>query len=1031
MAPKKIIRGKRPAAELRRQAEEKLGTQKKTAQPVMEADTRRLVHELQVHQIELEMQNEELMQSRAETEVALRQYTDLYDFAPVGYFTLAGDGTIRQVNLAGANLLGVERGKLIKRRFGLFVSVESRPAFSAFLEKVFTSGNKEACETALLKKGADPLWVHVEANTEYMQECLVVVVDITERKRVEEALRETDEALQALIHASPVSIVALDPDGNVKRWTPASERIFGWSEAEVLGRFLPFVPKDKLDEHRALRQRVLRGESFDGVEVHRLKKDGSPIEISLSTAPLRDALGNITGIMSVNVDITERKRVEETLRRNALLIRQSRDIILFIRRDDGRILDANEAALLAYGYIRDELLALTIGDLRAPATRGVISDQMAQANHLGILFETDHQRKDGSTFPVEVSSQGATVEGTRMLISVIRDITERKQAEEASHAAKNLLDKIFASLDEAVLVVDPNTRTVIACNPVVERIFGYGEQDVIGRNTEFLHVDRSWYERFGRELFPALEADGVFHTEFQMRRKDGSVFFTENTVREIPDDLGRRTAVVSVVRDITERKRAEQEIISLAKFPSENPGPVIRLSRDGIVMYANAASGALLSMWRCVVGGSAPQFWRDLAAQSLARSENETVDVECDGKVYSMFVTPVAESGYVNLYGRDITERERAEKRVRRQLEHLTALGSIDRFIASVFDLNLVLSEILTHVTKELGIDAADILMLNPNSKILEYSAEHGFRTNAIKKAQVRLGESYAGRAAKERQLVQIPNLRDDPDNLFLTTHLRDENFVCYYGVPLIFKGKLKGVLEVFHRAALEPDEEWFNFLFALAGQAAIAIESSTLFESLQRSSTELAMAYDATIEGWSRALDLRDKETEGHTQRVTEMTITLARTFGLSEDELVNVRWGTLLHDIGKMGVQDAILLKPGPLTDEEWVAMKKHPTFAYEMISPIHYLRRALDIPFCHHEKWDGSGYPRGLKSVQIPLVARIFAVVDVWDALMSDRPYRPAWPEEKVLDHLQSLSGTHFDPQVVKICLESGLLKGQKRP
>jgi putative nucleotidyltransferase with HDIG domain len=417
------------------------------------------------------------------------------------------------------------------------------------------------------------------------------------------------------------------------------------------------------------------------------------------------------------------------------------------------------------------------------------------------------------------------------------------------------------------------------------------------------------------------------------------------------------------------------------------------------------------------MGGSAPQFWRDLVAQALASRENKTVDMECDGKVYSMIVTPVAESGYVNLYGRDITERKQAEERIQRQLEHLTALSAIDRVIASIFDLKLCLSEILTHVTMELGVDAADILILNSNLHMLEYSVERGFRSKAVRKTQVRLGESYAGRVALERHLVQIPNLRNEPDNLSLKTFVTDEDFVCYFGVPLIFKGQINGVLEVFHRATLVPDEEWFDFLNTLAGQTAIAIENSTLFERLQRSSSELSMAYDATIEGWSHALDLRDKETEGHTQRVTEMTVKLARLFGLSEAELAQVRWGALLHDIGKMGVPDGILLKPGPLTDEEWVVMKKHPTFAYEMLSPIRYLRLALDIPYCHHEKWDGSGYPRGLKGEQIPLVARTFAVVDVWDALTSDRPYRQAWSEEKARQHIQAEAGTHFDPQVVK--------------
>lgn len=225
----------------------------------------------------------------------------------------------------------------------------------------------------------------------------------------------------------------------------------------------------------------------------------------------------------------------------------------------------------------------------------------------------------------------------------------------------------------------------------------------------------------------------------------------------------------------------------------------------------------------------------------------------------------------------------------------------------------------------------------------------------------------------------------------------------------------------MFHREPLEPDAEWFDFLNSLAGQAAIAIENSSLYDSQQRTYQELTQAYDATIEGWSHAMDLRDKETEGHTQRVTDLTLKLARKFGLTDEELMQVRWGALLHDMGKMGVPDGILLKPGPLTDEEWVVMRKHPTFAFEMLSPIHYLRRALDIPFSHHEKWDGSGYPQGLRGKQIPLSARIFAVVDVWDALRSDRPYRLAWPEEKVYEHIRSLSGTHFDPQVVDAFLK----------
>jgi putative nucleotidyltransferase with HDIG domain len=182
------------------------------------------------------------------------------------------------------------------------------------------------------------------------------------------------------------------------------------------------------------------------------------------------------------------------------------------------------------------------------------------------------------------------------------------------------------------------------------------------------------------------------------------------------------------------------------------------------------------------------------------------------------------------------------------------------------------------------------------------------------------------------------------------------------------------------------------------------------------RDITELLQAYDDTLVGWSRAMDVRDRETEGHTQRVTEMTIRLARAMGIGDAELVHARWGALLHDIGKIGVPDNILLKPGPLTKEEWVVMRRHPETAREMLKPIGFLRQALSIPYCHHEKWDGTGYPRGLIREQIPLIARIFAVADVWDALRHDRPYHLAWTPERARAYIRSKAGTHFDPAVV---------------
>jgi len=249
---------------------------------------------------------------------------------------------------------------------------------------------------------------------------------------------------------------------------------------------------------------------------------------------------------------------------------------------------------------------------------------------------------------------------------------------------------------------------------------------------------------------------------------------------------------------------------------------------------------------------------------------------------------------------------------------------------------------------------------------------------------------------------------------------VEEEGFVTAFMTPLIAKGQVAGVLEIFQRRPFQPTAEWLEFLETLGGQAAVAIDNAALFQGLQRANLDLTLAYDTTLEGWSKALDLRDKETEGHTQRVTELTVRLARGVGLREEEIVHLRRGALLHDIGNMRIPDNILLKPGPLTDEEWGIMKKHPVYAFELLAPVAHLRPALDIPYSHHEKWDGTGYPRGLRGDQIPLAARVFAVADVWDALRSDRPYRAAWPQERALDYIREQAGRHFDPAIVEVFL-----------
>ncbi len=363
---------------------------------------------------------------------------------------------------------------------------------------------------------------------------------------------------------------------------------------------------------------------------------------------------------------------------------------------------------------------------------------------------------------------------------------------------------------------------------------------------------------------------------------------------------------------------------------------------------------------------------------------------------------------------RDITQRKLDEQHIQRQLQRLNALRKVDFAITGTLDLHERLDVLLDHVILQLGVHAAGVLLYNKTTQLLEYSAGKGFRSLVVKNMSLHLGQGHAGQAALQRRTIHIPDRDALGEAGGFSELLAEEGFVAYYGTPLIAQADLKGVLEVYHRDPLEPDAEWLSFFETLAGQAAIAIDNAWLFDNLQR-------AYDRTLKGWVKALDLRDEETQGHTRRVTEITLRLARAMGASEGDLRHIQRGALLHDIGKMAIPDSILLKPGPLTDEEWVIMRRHPLYAYELLSPIDYLRPALDIPYCHHEKWDGTGYPRQLKGEEIPLAARIFAVVDVWDALSNDRPYRKAWEQERVLEYLRSQSGTYFDPVILEMFLQ----------
>ncbi|MCK4692008.1 MAG: PAS domain S-box protein, partial [Anaerolineales bacterium] len=503
------------------------------------------------------------------------------------------------------------------------------------------------------------------------------------------------------------------------------------------------------------------------------------------------------------------------------------------------------------------------------------------------------------------------------------------------------------------------------------------------------------------------------------------------------------------IRRAIEKTKAEQALRESEHFNSSllanAPHPIIVINSDTSIQFVNPSLEKLTGFTSAeLIDLKAPYPWwmedkshidqRDLEAamqggvvgleKQFQRKDSERFWVE----VTSSPITSRGNEQYFLSNWVDITDRKQADDQVHRQLQYLRTLKQIDLTITSSLDANFTLNVLVDQVTNQLDIDAADVLLYNQHTRTLTYAAGRGFRTEVPQDTSLIIGEGFAGRAALDRRTLQIPDLSEVVDDNCQLPFLREEQFVSYYAIPLLSKGIVLGVFEIFHRSFMDPDNELMDFLEALASQAAIAIDNATLFEEMHRANLNLIEAYDETLEGWVRALDMYDQETQGHTRRVTETTVRLARTMGIGEADIVHVRRGAMLHDIGKMGISDAILNKPGSLNEEEWKIMRQHPVKAYEMLSGIDFLRLALDIPYCHHEKWNGSGYPRGLKGKGIPLPARIFSVVDVWDALRSDRPYRPAWQDEKALEYIQSEAGKHFDPKMVEAFFKNGAGAGK---
>jgi PAS domain S-box-containing protein len=370
---------------------------------------------------------------------------------------------------------------------------------------------------------------------------------------------------------------------------------------------------------------------------------------------------------------------------------------------------------------------------------------------------------------------------------------------------------------------------------------------------------------------------------------------------------------------------------------------------------------------------------------------------------------------------RDITSMKIAEIQLQKSREQYRVLTETIKDVVWIVDVDTMLIQYISpSIERLLGYSVEEISSFSFIDTITQTE-----QPNMVQLIQTRKEAFIDGEIPADQFFTdEVPQVHKDGSIVWtevITNYYRnDENgHIKVRGVSRdiserkLAKEKMSGVQSELIRALKESDQSRRSLL-------SVAEDQKRTDEALRKSSEDLVYAYDATLLGWSTALEMRERETAGHSLRVVQRTLELANALGIDQQEMTHIQRGALLHDIGKMGIPDSILLKPGPLTDDEWVVMRQHPSYAYRLLSNIPYLAPALEIPFFHHERWDGSGYPQGLIGENIPFKARIFAVVDVWDALSSDRPYRPAWGEGAVNKYLRDQAGKQFDPKVVEVFL-----------
>ena len=908
------------------------------------------------------------------TEFALKRseerFRKTFDLSPVSAAMLDRNFKFVRCNETFCQFLGYTENELIGKSFIDITSPEDIDVGKKEIQDLVAKKiDKFSVEKRYQTKEGQTIWALTTVNfiadeNGNLLFFLPIIQNIHNQKLLFETIKEREAKLNSIFSTTAAGMGVTVNQALVEVNQRFCE-IVGREKSELISQNLQFLYPNCDEYHKVIQEenRQIQEQGTSTIETRWMRNNGDLIEVLLSTTPFsHDEYSNSYTVTAL--DITERNRAINALKNSESqfreLVHSTPNSIMVAQ--NGRYVYSNPYVQNLLGYNAEEFLEMPVLQIIHPRYHAALLERIRklQSGHSNSPMVIEILHKKGYPIYAESTSVKIQYNNQPAMLIISKDITDRVRIETINNARLHLLE--YAPKHNLQELLQETLE--LACQISHSKIGFYHFINEKDKSIELQTWSRSTLEEYCNTEphvwhYP-LDQAGVWIDCIRMRKP-----VIHNDYEELPHRKGMPVGHAKVIREAT-----------------------IPVFRDDCIV-------AVLGV------GNKLQDYNDSDVEQLVQ---------------------LADLAW------DIAERKRVEEALQvssRHIEHklkqLKVLHDINLSVIRKPSIHNVINSILDHIYQFEPFQAVILAITDEKDAKMEIMGQRGLPDHLFHHDISTWGTPHMMSHLESASPVIYLELNDTAIKNLEYAQKFKEVYNSLTIMPLSLKNNQNGIILLLSQSSAWMDEDWHDFLHSLAMQSSIAIENARMINELQCHNIELKSAYEAILQGWANALELRDKETKGHSDHVTRISVKLAQKYGVPEEELENFRRGVLMHDIGKMGIPDSILLKPGPLSADEWVTMRQHPKYAFDLLSKIPDFQKFIDIPYCHHEKWDGSGYPRGLKGEEIPIGARLFTICDVWDALNEDRPYRPRWPINEIRAYIIDQAGKHFDPRIVSLFIQ----------